>query len=53
MHIVESFSGLSIIIVLSLILTLVEYHNYPSSAATAYPNLEVGSPQMINQDYQL
>ena len=43
MHIVESFSRSSLIVVLSLTLMLVEYHYYPSSAATAYPNLELQS----------
>ena len=43
MHIVESFSRSSLIVVLSLTLMLVEYHYYPSSTATAYPNLELQS----------
>jgi aldose sugar dehydrogenase len=46
MHIVVSFSGLSLIIVLSLTLMLVEYHYY-SSSATAYPNLELKSSNDI------
>src|ERR671930_2163603 len=43
MHIVVSFSRLSLIVVLTLTLRLVEYHYYPSSAATADAALELQS----------
>ncbi len=43
MHVAVSFSRLSLIVILTLTLRLVEYHYYPSSAATEYATLKLQS----------